>query len=342
MRPVRRNRAALQLALIVVLVLVPAAALVARASPERFYGFFQSLLRPADGERSEGYCTLVDEKGAILLQTGQRVGRGDCFIDPENVWHKVTRVIGDRAETVVVAPGAGLKPDTQAGLSAPPGADTALATPGTSALPLGASRQVIVIYHTHSDESYIPSDGTDSIYGAGGVYNVGDSLAGGLTAAGFTVIHDRTPHDPHDGGAYPRSRRTVLRNLRSRPTLMFDLHRDSAPASEYLTTIGGVETARILVVVGGANPLYQGNLAIANRLKTAADGLYPGLERGIFIARGNYNQDLAPSDILIEVGTDQISRTAAERAGDLWARVVAAYLGPPGPAPTPGVPGTTP
>ncbi len=273
------------------------------------------------GERTSGYYTLVDETGNTLLQTGFIIGRGSIYIDPQNTWHQVTRIQGDRAETVVVP--------AQPASSGE--ADLPAFSPG--AQPLGAAQKTIVIYHTHSDESYAPTDGADAIPANGGVYAVGDTLAASLTSAGFTVIHDRTAHDPHDGGAYPRSRRTVLQDLAYNPTFLFDLHRDAGPASEYLTTVGGVETARVLTVIGGANPLYRGNLNVANRLKATADSLYPGLQKGVLVGIGNYNQDLSTSDLILEFGSNTVPRPAAEHAATLYGNVVAAYLGAPGPSP---------
>jgi len=275
-------------------------------------------------ERTDGYFTLVDERGAPLLRTAIMVRRGDLFIDADDAEHRVITVSGDLARTVLVAPagaGSSSEPDRTA--------------PAVEAIPLGTASQLVLIYHTHSDESYIPSDGTASIAGAGGIYDVGRSLSSALTVAGFAVIHDTTAHDPHDNGAYLRSRRTVLRNLSAGPTLIFDVHRDSAPVEQYATTIDDAETARILIVIGGANPLYGSNLGVARQMKSLADALYPGLVRGIYVARGSYNQDLSPANILLEMGTQDLPKEAAQRAAVLWANVVSAYLGPPGPNPPP-------
>jgi len=279
-----------------------------------------ALLATPGSERTEGYYTLIDERGTVLLQTALRIHKGDLFIDAKDDFHKVTKLRGDVAETRLVAPG-----------SVPVTAGSTSAAPGPQAIPLGTARQVIVIYHTHSDESYIPTDGVQAIPGAGGVYDVGDTLAATLSSAGFTVVHDRAAHDPHDAGAYPRSRRTVLRNLGFGPTFLFDVHRDASPPSAYLTTIDGAETSRILIVVGGANPMYRSNLGVARQLRTLAETLYPGLIRGILVAAGNYNQDLDPGAILLEMGTYVIPKPPAQRAAVLWANVVTAFLGPPGP-----------
>jgi stage II sporulation protein P len=319
-----KRRIAVVLAILAVLtVTVSAVGTLAGTPPSAWADRLAALLLRAGGERASGFCTLIDERGSPLLRTGIVVRRGDRYLDPGNQWHRVTRVRGEVAQTVVDAnPPIG---------EAAPGAGTVLAAGQPSAIPLGAARQVIVIYHTHSDESYIPSDGTESLIAAGGIYDVGKTMAASLKAAGFTVVHDLTAHDPHDAGAYPRSRRTVLDNLQYSPTLIYDVHRDSAPASEYLTTIQGYDTARILLVIGGGNPFYRSNLGIAYQMKASADSLYPGLVRGVFVAGGSFNQDLSPAGILLEMGTDVIAKEAAQRAATLWANVTAAYLGPPGP-----------
>ncbi len=284
-----------------------------------------SLLGRPGVELASGYVTLVDETGQPVLTTGFRVGPGDYFLDDQGRGHRVTRVRGDVAETVAAASG------PEAG-EAPPSSGAALAAgPWTSAIPLGATGSVIVIYHTHSDESYVPTDGTDSIYGSGGVYDVGETMAAALRVKGFTVVHDYTAHDPHDGGAYPRSRRTVLRDQAYGPTLLFDVHRDSAPASDYAGTTGGTDIQRILMVIGGANPNYVSNYNTASKLKSQADALHPGLVRGILVAQGNYNQDLDPGNIILEMGTQELPKNGAQAAATLWADAVSAYLGSPGP-----------
>ena len=45
-------------------------------------------------------------------------------------------------------------------------------------LPTEISQQdkVICLYMTHNDESYVPTDGTESVYGAGGIHDVAKYL----------------------------------------------------------------------------------------------------------------------------------------------------------------------
>lgn len=327
------------LVLVALLVAVPALSDGIAGSRLPLVQLLRGLLTPNAGERTDGCYRLVDEAGNVLLETARYVSRGTLFIDPANITHRVVRVRGDVAETVQVDADAAMVGAELLSSPLPARiADMPATTVGPGAIPLGTARQVIVVYHTHSDESYLPTDGATAIRGNGGIYDVGEELAASLSAAGFTVVYDRAAHDPHDAGAYPRSRRTVLRNLQFGPTLLYDVHRDASPAEVYTTEIDGVKTSRVLLVVGGGNPLSGANLALARRMKTAADELYPTLVRGILVARGNYNQDLDPGAMLLEMGTAWIPKEWAVRAADLWADVTAALLGPPGPDATPADP----
>ena len=70
------------------------------------------------------------------------------------------------------------------------------------------SRKLIAMYVTHSDESYVPSDGTQSVNGQGGIYDVAREFRDALQQQGIDVILDESTHLPHDSGAYRRSRQT--------------------------------------------------------------------------------------------------------------------------------------
>jgi stage II sporulation protein P len=61
-------------------------------------------------------------------------------------------------------------------------------------------------------------------------------------------------------------------------------------------------------------------------MKALADKVYPGLVKGIFFGRGNYNQDLSPLALLLEAGAHTNSREAAERGMSLFADVVDIYF----------------
>jgi stage II sporulation protein P len=264
---------------------------------------------PSSGhELTSGYTTVVDEAGQIVLQTGLAVHPGDEYIGLGARLYEVTAVEGTLAKARYMrneAPSAPAVP------------------------PVAAGRQLIAVYYTHEDESYIPSDGQASIPGNGGIFKVGGAFAGRLTELGYQVENDQTRHAPHDANAYQRSRRTVRRLLEQKPAALFDLHRDSAPAAAYETRIGDQPAAKLLLVVGRQNPNRQTSLDYAKRILAAADSRYPGLVRGIFLARGSYNQDLNPQAMLVEVGSQHSSREAAERSAALLADLVPLFLAAP-------------
>ncbi len=88
------------------------------------------------------------------------------------------------------------------------------------------------LYHTHNDESYYTPDGVDSVYGKGGIHDVGKAIADNLTKLGIDVNYREDLHLPHNSGAYTRSQVTASALLNSGVDAIFDIHRDSTKRSE--------------------------------------------------------------------------------------------------------------
>lgn len=280
---------------------------------------FSAACQPNDTESASGYVTMVDQQGAVVFETGLPVNPGDEYINEDNRVYEVTAVDGALARARYVRDEALLfEADEAVPAQAPP----AEAPPP----PPQASPLRVALYYTHSDESYIPTDGDATIMGNGGIYKVGAAFADRLTSLGVQVDNDQTRHDPHDANAYQRSRRTFKRLLEGAPDILFDLHRDSAPLSAYQTTIDGEPAAKMMLVVGRQNQNRNTTMNYAKKIKAICDSRYRGLIRGIFIAHGNYNQDLSPRAMLVEIGTQYISRQAAERSAVLFADLVPAFL----------------
>lgn len=272
---------------------------------------------------------ILDEQGNLVYQTGWKVRVGDQFLTAENKRYEVVLVEGTTVhskyvETMNLTQVFQQKNFVWAWLDPP----IAHAQGGK-----------VAIYHTHSDESYVPTDGKESIYGAGGVYKVGDSFAQALQADGLEVIHSDARHDPHDDMAYERSRRTVVDLLKQQPDAIFDVHRDSTPPEVYATQINGQNVAKVQLVVGKYGPTGKQIEDYALQLKSVADTQHPGLIKGIFFAKGgDYNQDLHPRSMLLEVGAHTNDRPSAERGIALFADVLPTVLGKTG---ANGVSGTT-
>ncbi|NLZ93582.1 MAG: stage II sporulation protein P, partial [Firmicutes bacterium] len=143
---------------------------------------------------------------------------------------------------------------------------------------------------------------------------------------GIKVIRSKEPHTPHDAGAYQRSRRTVEEALKEQPDVLIDVHRDAVPEEEYLEEVEGEERVQVQLVVGRQNQNRANNQQFAEGLKKKADEKYPGLVKGIFMARGNYNQDMSPRAILIEVGSHTNDKAQAEETVALFSEVLNDYV----------------
>ncbi len=159
------------------------------------------------------------------------------------------------------------------------------------------------LYMTHNDESYVPTDGVSSIYGAGGIHDVAESLADIFDILDYTVYLDETLHIPHDSSAYYRSASTARSLLEKNVDALFDIHRDGVSRSVYVKTIDGVERCKVRIVIGQANDNSEANLQFAMYLMTIAEEYCPWLFLDIYLAKGHYNQALSSKALLFEMGT---------------------------------------
>ncbi len=210
-----------------------------------------------------------------------------------------------------------------------------------------APRGTILIYHTHTNESYRKAPGesyheteawrTDDQNHS--VVRVGEVLDGLLTDRGFDVTHDVTNHEPPDlGTAYERSLKTIA-SYPETFDLYIDLHRDAYTPLVYKTLsvkAGGQDVAQLMLLVGNgkgfddAPAYFPKNLAYARKLTAALNALAPGICQDVMVKNGRYNQHLGLS-ILVEAGhnentlmeaiqsmtylADAIARTLPERNG---------------------------
>lgn len=288
------------------------------------------LLAPAalaeDAMDDSAVFTVTGEDGSALFSISHAVNVGDEYISRDNALYRIERVSGTTATAVRV--GEETMPDVswldtgEAQAVFAKAGDAVQAASGKM-----DNKKLIAMYVTHSDESYVPSDGTQSIEGQGGIYDVAREFRDALQSKGIDVILDESTHLPHDSGAYRRSRRTAERLLQNRPDAIIDIHRDGIPdADEYVATIDGENASRVRLLVGRSNQNSDVNRAFAKEIKAVADKKYPGLVKDIFIGKGNYNQDLSPNAILLEFGTHTISKERVLNSADVMADVVSTTL----------------
>ncbi|WP_066640047.1 stage II sporulation protein P [Desulfolucanica intricata] len=269
---------------------------------------------------------ILDEAGNEISRAARYVSIGDGIIKPDGKSYKISRVDGETAYAEYQ------------------GQDHEFLAWqeyfNNHEIPVAAQqkRDLVGIYHTHSDEAYVPSDGKESVPFKGGIYQVGQSFTDKLKAEGVQVLFNKTPHDPHDNNAYYRSRRTAVELMKNNPVAIFDVHRDGIPdANYYSKQISGQDVTQLRLVIGRQNPKMNSNMDFAKRLMAYANEVHPTLVKEIFIGKGNYNQDLMSTALLIEAGTHTNNKEAAERGVSLLAEVVPVVLGinnPTKPEPT--------
>lgn len=179
----------------------------------------------------------------------------------------------------------------------------------------------ILIFHTHSCESYKPSEKyqysqtgnyrtTDKNYS---VIRVGNELENYLKQYNINVIHDTSYHDyPSYTGSYTRSLQTVENILKTNQSdIIIDLHRDAVGSRpDYAPTvkIGEDYAAQIMFVIGTNegglwHPNWQQNLKFAVKVQQKAEEMYPGLFKPIMLTKSRYNQHTGKYANIMEIGS---------------------------------------
>ena len=214
----------------------------------------------------------------------------------------------------------------------------ALLAQGPSGLPDPAEGPTVLIFHTHTSESYLPADNgvfykdypTRSKDPAQNVVRVGEAVRAALESRGIGAIHDTAIYDDAYEGAYARSREGVKKLLAENPTvkIVLDVHRDAiyptgTSAIKPTAVIGGEKTAQIMIITGAEEglvtdfPGWEENLRFALALQNAAQTAYEGLMKPIYFCQRKYNMDLTPCSLLLEFGSDTNTLEEALRAGRL-------------------------
>lgn len=284
---------------------------------ETFLPVWNTSMKTEEEQAAGEYYTLCDkDSGEELEYLNRAVFEGDELLTGDNRHYRIHKVEGQKAHCEFMEQ-RNLKPVLEELQSA---AAEAGSWPGNF--------QSIAIYCTHTDESYVPTSGTESKNGGGDILQVASTMAEVLEKQGIHVIHSENIHDPHDVNAYQRSRKTASQLLQEAPAAIIDVHRDGVPdPAYYATELDGEPATQIRLVVGRQNQNSEANIEFAEKMKAYYDNVKPGLIKSIFMAKGNYNQDLAPHSILLEVGTHTNSLKEAQVGAREFAEVLPQFLG---------------
>lgn len=191
----------------------------------------------------------------------------------------------------------------------------------------------ILIYHTHTSESYLPVSGKEHLFNKkGDIVKVGAYLQKVLEEKhGIKTIHCDQIHDQYPfRESYQRSQLTLLKYLKEYPSLkiLLDLHRDATPGLNTTCAVNGADAATLMIVVGSdkmglEHPNWKKNHEFAVKLNESLNKYYPSLSNGIIIADARYNQHLSERSLIIEFGNHQSELEQVFHAADLFAEVLA-------------------
>lgn len=202
----------------------------------------------------------------------------------------------------------------------------------------------VFIYHTHTYESYDPSDGntyksTEKWRTADADYNmirVGAELKKQLESAGIHVTHDVTAYEPPKlSTAYGRSLEGLQKAAAEGYDLYIDLHRDAYSAGNGPNTVekNGEKAARVLFLIGqGASfdgtekPDWEKNHQAAKWISDEMNAELSGISRGVSLKSGRYNQHAAVPCILIEMGNNHNTLTEVLRTVPILSRGICSYF----------------
>ncbi len=202
-----------------------------------------------------------------------------------------------------------------------------------------AGGPAVLIYHTHSQEGFCDSDGTDRT----SVIALGDRLAALLqNVYGIPVLHHLGKYDVNGRDyAYSNAAPEISRVLAENPSIqvVIDLHRDGvAEGTRLVTEIDGKPMAKVMFFNGLSrttatgpidylqNPYIQDNLALSLQMQIAAAELYPGFTRPVFLKGYRYNMHMCPRSMLIEVGAQTNTYQEAYNAMEPLANILSYVL----------------
>ncbi len=211
---------------------------------------------------------------------------------------------------------------------------------------ISQSSPSVLIVHTHTTESYTPSEKynyipseTDRTQDKNfNMVSVGDVISDYLTNAGINVIHDPTVNDyPSYSQSYSKSLKLVDSYIKQYPSIkiVIDVHRDAIVTSDgkKLRPVTSFDSSasQVMSVVGTndsglSHPDWETNLAFAVQLQHKMNSLYPSLARPINLRRQRFNQHLAPYSFILEVGTNGNTLDEAKKGALLFSECLVSVL----------------
>ena len=205
------------------------------------------------------------------------------------------------------------------------------------------SKPQILIFHTHSQETFIDSkDSSENM----SIVGVGSYLEKLLEEKyGYNVIHDKSVYDYIDGKldrskAYTYAEEGIRKILNENPSIevVIDLHRDGVNENtKLITDIDRKKVAKVMLFNGISyskmngnitylnNPNREEKLAMSLQMKLLGEAYYPEYFRNNYINAYRYCLHLRGKSILVEAGaqtnTFEEVKNAMEPLADILNKV---------------------
>ena len=269
----------------------------------------------AFADSSKKYFTVYDEKQKVLFLKGDDISVGDNYLSSENKLYEIYSV-NENDKTAKARFLSDEKLPEYKVESSKKNSNTANAV----------TNKKVGVYHTHNDESYFTPDGEDSVYGKGGIHDVGKAFVSYLNKLDIDAVYREDLHLPHNSGAYTRSQITASALLNAGCDAIFDFHRDSTKRDYYLTNVNGEQMSFVRMVVGKSSANFEENKKFAYSIKSYADSVYPGLIKDVYFGKGNYNQQLSTKAMLFEMGCENIEKDLVLKSAECLAKTLDVVL----------------
>lgn len=224
-----------------------------------------------------------------------------------------------------------------------------LKEPGVEKLETISKGPLVLIYHTHTTEAYIPSEKynykpRDKTYHTEdlnySIVKIGETITDELNRLNIPTMQNKTVHDvPTYMTSYANSLKTAEQVLKQNSSIkiVIDLHRDAPVVdpqqSREITTvkIDGITYSRCMLVIGTdknfPHPNWKENYRFANLLNDKLEQLYPGISRGIDLRSERFNQHLSKKAILLEIGSHGNTMEESLNSAKVFAKVLADVIG---------------
>lgn len=185
-------------------------------------------------------------------------------------------------------------------------------------------KKKIYIYNTHQGEEYQDFD----------VLSAAKELKTMLNDFDIDVIveeTDITNEVKKNNYTYSQSYRVtkelMTKYLDQDISLFIDLHRDSSNRNVTVSTIDGVNYARLMFVVGGKHETYMKNYQVSDEINKMVKNNNTSISRGLLLRKGSsFNQELSPNVILIELGGPYNTKDEVLNTLHILAKSIYEYL----------------